>query len=346
MRWKKLVIALGLGIAAVFAVAYPRWKRLYQKPAFTTGNAVELYLDQDMNGEELAEWLRSEDIGIRNDEFRWAQQRFRWSNYTAGHYRFDEEVSYNKLFSTLSNGLQDPIRLTLLPGQSKDQIIESISSSFRFDSTALAQSLEDSSFLAKSQADTQDVLGRLYPATYQFYWTSSSKQVVERLLTTFEKKITPEMRSRLDEIDYSLQEILTLASIVEWEAKEDSEKSRISGLYWNRLRKGMKLQADPTVIYALGEHRRLTYKDYKIEHPYNTYLHACLPPGPVTNPSLSSIKAALFPEDNDYLYMVASPEGTHNFSTNYKEHQRKSAEWRRWIEKQYRIKRQRENKEN
>ena len=136
---------------------------------------------------------------------------------------------------------------------------------------------------------------------------------------------------------YSLSEIVTLASIVEMEAKVADEKPRIAGLYLNRLSRNMLLQADPTVIYAVGERRRLLFKDYRVDHPYNTYLYAGLPPGPITNPDESSIRAVLQPEEHDYFYMVASPNGSHRFSRTFEEHRQASEEWRRWIQEQYRI---------
>ncbi len=108
----------------------------------------------------------------------------------------------------------------------------------------------------------------------------------------------------------------------------------------------MRLQADPTINYVIGERRRILYEDYKIDHPYNTYINSGLPPGPITNPSLSSIEAALYPENHDYLYMVASPDGSHDFSETFEEHKRKSAKWRQWLQEQYRIKRQREQERN
>ncbi|MDX1591417.1 MAG: endolytic transglycosylase MltG, partial [Balneolaceae bacterium] len=110
--------------------------------------------------------------------------------------------------------------------------------------------------------------------------------------------------------------------------------------------RGMPLQADPTVLYALGERRRLLFEDYQYQHPYNTYLYRGLPPGPITNPDEASINAVLNPEDHGYYYMVATPDGTHRFSRTFEEHRQASDEWRRWIREQYRIRDQREREES
>ncbi|WP_185958212.1 endolytic transglycosylase MltG [Fodinibius sediminis] len=339
---RELILGFLLWLAVAFLVAESRWNRLYEKPVLATDEAVDLYLAEPVNADGLEKALEKQGLLSRREEFRWALKTLHWSNFREGHYRFSPQTSYEELFTRLGRGLQDPIRLTILPGQTRNRIVRSVSEAFRFDSTALKKTLTDSSFLAEARVDTQNVIGQLYPATYDFYWTASPRSVINRLLKTFEENIISQYEQRFKELDKSVNEIITMASIIEWEATLESEKDTISGLYWNRLEKGMKLQADPTINYAVGERRRLLYEDYKIDHPYNTYVHAGLPPGPITNPSKGSIEAALFPESHDYLYMVASPEGNHNFSETYSEHQRKSAEWRRWLEKQYRIKREQE----
>ncbi|HLR26367.1 MAG TPA: endolytic transglycosylase MltG [Fodinibius sp.] len=346
LTFRECIIAVLAAIIAAAAIALPRWNRLYRQPVFSAEDSVELYLEKELDREGLIHLLKKKDLHYDDEVLRWSQRTLRWNTFEPGHYAFSKDATYEQLFSKLGKGLQDPIRLMLLPGQSRQRLVKKISESFKFDSLALERTLSDSLFLEEAQLDSQDVIGRLYPATYQFYWTASPQQVLSRLFETFKNNISSKFRNRLVEIDYSLDEIITLASIIEWESAEDSEKATVSGLYWNRLRKGMLLQADPTVNYAVGKRRRLTFKDYKVEHPYNTYLHAGLPPGPISNPSKSSIEAALYPEEHDYLYMVASPDGTHNFSKTYQEHLRKSAEWRRWLEKQYRIKRSRQKEQS
>jgi len=158
--------------------------------------------------------------------------------------------------------------------------------------------------------------------------------VLKHIFNEFDAKVSKPYAKRIQHLKLSQKQILTLASIIEGEAVHNDEKPKISGLYWNRLRKHMYLQADPTVAYAVGKSRRLYYKDYHIKSPYNTYLHRGLPPGPINNPSLSSIKAALFPADNDYLYMVARPDGYHQFSKTYAKHRRQSRKWHHYLQKQ------------
>lgn len=343
MSFKELTLGFVVWVAITLLVAGSRWSRLYNTPALTTDQPVDIYLAENTGGNGLAQLLANQDLIENKEEFDWAVKTLHWGSFKAGHYEFEKDVSYEGLLSKLGRGLQDPIQLTILPGYLQPQLIQRISDSFRFDSVALKKTLEDSIFLSQQGVDTAKVIGHLYPNTYSFYWTTSPKKVVNRLLDTFQEGIVSKYKDRFQELDKSVNEIITLASIIEWEAGNENEKVIISGLYWNRLEKGMRLQADPTVNFAVGERRRLTFKDYKVDHPYNTYLYSGLPPGPITNPSESSIKAALYPKEHNYFYMVASPEGNHNFSKTFQEHQQKSAEWRAWLQEQYRIKREREN---
>ena len=182
----------------------------------------------------------------------------------------------------------------------------------------------------------------MFPETYRVYWTSTPKEIIRRVLSEFNESVTEPFTEEANEKGYTISEILTMASIVEWEAKIEEEKPVIAGLYWNRIDRRMRLEADPTVNFALGERRRLLFEDYKYQHPFNTYLNRGLPPAPITNPSLSTIIATLRPADHDYLYMVANPEGGHEFSRTFAEHQEASERWRKWLREQYRIKRQQE----
>ena len=338
----ELIVGLLLCFFTAFIVSESRLARLDSENAISSKHPVDIYLKHPTNLPELTEILADSNLIGSRKEFNWAANLLGWHNFRKGHYLVDHGYSYEKFLSKLARGIQDPVSVTILPGRLKGKIISSVATDLQFDSLALAKTLSDSSFLASIGLDKKDVIGRLYPNTYSLYWTSSPESVLKRVLREFHKAVVLNNKKRFDKLDRSVDEIVTLASIIEWEAKADSEKATISGLYWNRLKRGMRLQADPTINYIIGKRRRLLYEDYKIKDPYNTYLHRGLPPGPITNPSMSSIKAALYPEDNDYLYMVASPDGRHAFSKTFKEHKRKSAKWRKWIQKQYRIKKQRE----
>lgn len=325
-------------ISFMILVGGARLARLANTHSIESDKPVSIYLQEKTDLSELSELMADSGLIESREELIWAGRLLGWNKFNAGHYEIDGSYSYDVLLSRMARGIQDPISLTILPGVDKKRLIASIASKFSFDTTTLSGVFTDSSFLAENGIGENQLLGRMLPNTYSIYWTSKPEAVVKKILSEFESQILEEYRARFEQLDRTVNEIITLASIIEWEAYHEEEKAKISGLYWNRLEEGMRLQADPTINYVVGERRRLLYTDYQIEHPYNTYLNRGLPPGPITNPSRSSIEAALFPQNHDFLYMVANPEGYHIFSETFEEHKRESAKWRDWIREQYRIK--------
>lgn len=337
----EIIFGTLLLLLSIFITAESRWSRLNSSIAISSDHPIHLYFDNSTELSSLSKTLRDSQIINKEQEFLWAARLLGWKKFSKGHYLVDRNYSYQEFLSKLGRGIQDPVKVTILPGKNKAQIAGDISQSMQFDSLDFHQALNDSLFLAKQGLGSQDVLGRLYPNTYALFWTSSSKSTLKRIFREFDSAVGHQYKQRIDSLDYSLNQVITMASIVQWEAKSKKEEPVIAELYWNRLDRGMRMQADPTVNYAIGERRRLLYEDYKTESPYNTYLIRGLPPGPITNPSISAIRASLYPKEHDYLYMVATPEGTHAFSKTFKAHKQKSAKWRRWIRKQHRIKEKR-----
>lgn len=327
-------------------MAESRWSRLHNSQAISSDEPVSIYLEEATSLDDLGQLLADSSLIESQEELKWAAGIFGWRRFQQGHYLVDQPFNYDTFLSKLARGLQDPISVTILPGRTKGDIVTKVAIQLQFDSLSFHQTIEDSVFLSQKKLTEKDVIGRLFPNTYSVYWTISPKSFFERILNEFDKAVVQPHQTQFKELNRSVDEIVTLASIVEWEARNSNEKRIISGLYWNRLNRGMRLQADPTVNFAVGERRRLLYEDYQVDHPYNTYLYRGLPPGPITNPDLASIKAALYPEDHNYLYMVATPDGAHAFSKTFEEHKRKSAKWRKWLQEQYRIKSMKQRKEN
>lgn len=327
-------------------IAGSRLMRLESGDAISAEKEYELYLNDSINLEELTVIFADSGIVQDTSELKWAARLLGWNRFSNGHYKIDGNYSYDSLLSKMARGIQDPVTVTLIPGSTEERLADRMINTFQFDSASFYKTLNDSAFIKELNIDRKDLLGRLFPDTYSLYWTTTPESVLKRILNEFQNSVIEPNKEAFSEIDKTVDEIVTLASIIEWEATRDEEKRKISGLYWNRLNRGMRLQADPTVNFVVNERRRLLYEDYEIDHPYNTYMNSGLPPGPITNPSLSSIEAALDPASHDYLYMVASPEGTHVFSETFEEHKRESAKWRKWIREQYREKRRREAEEN
>ena len=200
------------------------------------------------------------------------------------------------------------------------------------DSAEFVRLAQSDSFIKAFDIDAETAEGYLMPSTYEFNWKQSVVDVLERLVAQQNKIWNDRFAAIAKETHKTRHEILTLASIIEAETPIADEKSRIAGVYYNRIRKNWKLESDPTVQYALGYHKqRLFFKDLEFDSPYNTYKYPGLPPGPINSPSLSSIEAALRPEKNDFMYFVAKGDGSrrHNFSETAAKHQRYVAEFRK-----------------
>jgi len=191
------------------------------------------------------------------------------------------------------------------------------------DSASMMSAITDTSFVRALQIPTDNVEGYLYPDTYKVPFGSDARDIVSQMLTKFDEVWTGRFERRAQELGMSRHEVMTLASIVEAEARVPGERPLVSAVYHNRLRLGMKLDADPTVAYAKGGYKgRLYYKDLELNSPYNTYRHAGLPPGPIGNAGVESIRAALYPDTSSRaLFFVARGDGRHEFSATLKEHQ-------------------------
>jgi len=185
----------------------------------------------------------------------------------------------------------------------------------------VARVAADRKFLDANGIEGPNAEGYLFPDTYQFVRGMTPEEMLGKMVQRMRAKLTPEMRSRARDLGLSTHQLLTLASIIEREAIVKDEQRLISAVFWNRLKINMPLQADPTVQYAVAKERRaLSRADLAVDHPYNTYAHPGLPPGPIASPGLEAIQAALDPAPVKYLYFVASDERRHHFSATMQEH--------------------------
>lgn len=335
------VLAFAIGFSSIFL---SRTIRLNQSDAVYAEEQQVLYLDERITIDALPRNLDVLDIDYDAESLKWASSITRFQTFQPGRYELEGGMSYEGFLRKLAHGLQDPGRVMIAPGITKESFAMRVAAQMNFESEDLLEAMQDSTVLAELDIEEHLLLGRMLPDTYEMFWTSTPQQFLRRMLREFDNRVAQRYEDRMQELGKTPDEIATLASIIEWEARVEDEKPVIGGLYWNRLDNNWRLQADPTVSYAVGERRRLIYEDYRVDHPYNTYRFTGLPPGPITNPSYTSIRAALFPEEHDYYYMVATPEGDHAFSETYAEHQRRSREWTQWLREQ-RMERQRREAE-
>ncbi len=243
----------------------------------------------------------------------------------AGIYEFTPGSSAWQVLNGLREGRVLTLRLTVPEGLTLQDVAELAAKELQVSPDSFMAAARDPEITGLLGIAAPSVEGFLLPDTYQFPVDVVARQVVGTMVDGFLRAWKPEWTARLDTLHMSRREIVTLASIVEGEAIHDSERPVIAGVYHNRLRIGMALQADPTVQYAIqqrtGERKaRLFVRDYRTPSPYNTYLNPGLPPGPIASPGLASIEAALYPKKVPYLYFVATEGGRHDFSRTYQQH--------------------------
>jgi UPF0755 protein len=202
------------------------------------------------------------------------------------------------------------------------------------DSTEFVQLANNKDFVDSLGVKQKSLEGYLFAADYEIYERSSPEEAIKIFYNGFNEFYNDSLKVHTKEIGFTVHEIITLASIIKGETHKEEEMPRISGVYHNRLRIGMKLQADPTIQYVLpGGWKRLTFKDLELDSPYNTYKYFGLPPGPINSPGKAAIMAALYPEKNNYLYFVADGTGGHHFGKTLAEHNRNVKLYREYVRK-------------
>lgn len=258
----------------------------------------------------------------------WAKLTGGEDEIKAGSYLLDPGMSAPRILGVLTDGREMTVRVTIPEGSTAAEIAAIMDRHGLSEARTFLELTKDPAFVREVVPEAGDSLeGFLFPDTYFFSRTAGAEGAIRMMTARFQQVFTPEMRQRAKEMRRSLREIVTMASIVEEEAMRAEDRPRVAGVFYNRLRIGMPLQSCATVQYALGERKeRLLFEDLQVSSPYNTYIRYGLPPGPIGNPGLASLRAALYPEQTNYLYFVAKPDGSHVFSATYREHLRAQKE--------------------
>jgi UPF0755 protein len=260
----------------------------------------------------------------------YASARGRDRDLKAGTYVFEPGSSWNDVLDALTRGKGLVHTVTIPEGFALSSIAQTVGRALSVPPESIVSAAADSALRRRLDVPTPTLEGYLFPDTYTFAAGTSPQEVVRMLVARFERVWKPEWNARAQELAMSRHDILTLASIIEKEARLAEERPVISAVYHNRLKIGMLLQADPTVQYALGKHvDRVMYKDLEVDSRYNTYKHTGLPPGPIASPGAASIEAALYPASVPYLYFVAHPDGHHEFRQTFAEHTQARAQIRK-----------------
>jgi len=276
------------------------------------------------------------------DNFKTVAERKQY-RVKAGKYIIKKGMNNNEIVNTLRSA-NTPVMVSFNNQESLPALAGRIATQIEADSTSLLSAFRDEEFIKERNLTQETSLGIYIPNSYEFFWNTSALDFRKRMVQEYEKFWNGQRLAKAEKKGMSPEEVIALAAIVQKESAKVDERPRVAGVYLNRLKRGMPLQADPTVIFALKRKlnnfdtiiRRVLYRDLTIDSPYNTYRYAGLPPGPITMPDISSIDAVLDAEDHDYYYFVADVEnfGYHKFAKNLVQHNRNKAQYIRWINSQ------------
>ncbi len=265
------------------------------------------------------------------------------SHVKGGKYRISKGMNNHEIINALrSNNI--PVKISFNNQETLEKLAGRIAGQIEADSSSLVKAFRDEDFLAANKFTLKSSLGMYIPNTYEFFWNTNAELFRDRMFKEYKNFWNQDRLNKARDMGLSENEVIALASIVHEETVKVSERPRVAGVYLNRLKRGMLLQADPTVIYAIKERtgnydtviKRVLYKDLELDSPYNTYKYAGLPPGPIAMPDISAVDAVLNAEKHKYLYFVANVEkfGYHKFASTLAQHNLNKREYIRWINSQ------------
>jgi UPF0755 protein len=337
----KIQVKLGSPVELYYGLYLWLHQDELQKPLLPAGTPVPFTVYPGESPYSIAERLEEAGI-ISSAKLFYAYIRYNNLGHTleAGDYALSPGMTIPDIVNVLQHGRPREITITVPEGWRMEQLADylekqGIMSAKEFLAWAKADLWVERYNFLKDVPEGATLEGYLFPDTYRLPFPASPQDLITRMLGNFEAKVTPEMRARASELGFTLHQVVTLASIVEKEAVLPEERPLIAGVFLNRLRKNMYLQADPTVQYAKGYDKAtgrwwspITIEEAtSIQSPYNTYLNLGLPPGPICSPGLESIKAVLYPAQTDYLFFFSADGSSHIFSKTYEEHLEKQKQY-------------------
>ena len=321
---KKFLIALGILFLLLLAFTGFNYYFKYYEPN-VTDNQEYLYIK---TGSGFADVMKTiEQQGIVKDTTSFMQVAYseKYENRVKpGKYRLHKGMGNKKLIRMLALGEQEPVKLAFQNVRLKETFVGMVGKKLEADSISIIHLLDSAAYLKPFGFTPDDIYVMFLPNSYKMYWNGSAEKFFNRMNDEYQKFWTPERKEQAKAVGLTPVQVSILASIVDAEALYDNEMPTIAGLYLNRLNRGMKLESDPTVIFALKDFtiKRVLNKYLVFNSPYNTYLNAGLPPGPIMMPSVNAIKAVLNYKKHNYIYMCAKDDfsGYHNFATNMADH--------------------------
>ena len=293
-----------------------------------------LYIPSGSNYDTVLNRLERDTVLKDIRGFEWLAHKLKYpENVKPGRYILHKEMTNKDIVKKLRSGRQDPVDIFFNKYRRKEDLAGFVSKRLEVDSARLVMLLNDPVFLSQYQLNPENAIAIFLSDKYEFFWTTDANRLIERMHEEYKKYWNSDRVEKAEELGLTPGEVITLASIVEEETNIHAEKTRMAGVYLNRIRKGMRLEADPTVKFAIQdfEVRRVLKRHLTFNSPYNTYVVTGLPPGPICSPSKKSIEAVLNAEDHDYIFFCAKDDfsGAHAFAKTYAEHQENARRFQR-----------------
>ncbi len=325
MNKKRIYIILIVCLVLLLGTATNFSLKLFRSNTNKQFDQGYLYIPTGSNLDDVVAIIKAQHILNNTESFKWVASKMNFKNIKPGKYKITKGLSNIELVRLLRSGKQEPIKLTFQNIRLKTDFAGYIGKNFEIDSLAFLNMLDSIDLVRQYGFDEETIFCMFIPNTYEMYWNTSKEKFFERMQKEYVKFWHTERLAQAKAIGLSPVQASILASIVDQEALLNREMVRIAGVYMNRLNRGIKLEADPTVIFANGDFtvKRVLYKLLQKDSPYNTYKYNGLPPGPICMPSVAAIDAVLHFEKHNYIYFCAKEDfsGLHNFASNVTEHQ-------------------------
>ncbi len=329
-----LIVLLGGG-----ATGYKYYNYIFESNVITPDStSTLLFIPSGASFSEVTDILKAEGYIKDIDGFEWVSQKKKYTNRVIGGcYALKHNMNNNELVNLLRSGKQTPVKVTFNNIRTLEQLAGRIADKIEPDSLKLQALLNDSSVITGYGFTKETFPAMFIPNTYEFYWTTSANKFIDRMNQEYKSFWNNKRVEKAKNAGMTPIEVSALASIVDEETVKADEKPVVAGLYINRLNKGMRLQADPTIKFVINDFtvKRILNKDLEIDSPYNTYIYAGLPPGPIRIPSIQGIDAVLNHKNHKYLYMCANEDfsGYHNFARTLQQHNQNADRYRKALRK-------------
>ena len=334
---RKVILPLVLGgFIAAGIFAYVKYNEIFAPNVPEKLEHKFLYIPTGTEMEPLLSMLVEQNFLIDVESFKWVADKMSFTQVKPGKYQVKPGWSNRQLVGMLRSGRQTPVKVVINNGRLLEDVAGKAAVNIEADSAEIHNKISDPQFLEEQGFTPETAMSLFIPNTYEFFWNTSAEEFSDRMLKEHKSFWSKKRRlKKAENAEMTPKEVYTLASIVERETSKNDEKARIAGVYINRLNRNIPLQADPTVVFALRQFdlRRVLNKHLKYKSPYNTYLNAGLPPGPISMASISSIDAVLDAESHDYIYFCAAPAkpGYHAFAKTLQGHNANARKYHKWL---------------